>query len=510
LVTPVTDSDDHEIDLSFGPAIIVDKTGPATANAGDQVNYTITVVIDPENGDQSNVYNLVVTDPLGTPVYYSGDDGDGILELGETWTYYMLYTVPADAPDPLKNTATATGDDRDGDDVTDSDDHEIDLSFGPVIEIIKTANVTTAKVGDVIHYTIVVQHAPESDGSPIYNVVVIDNLGGTLTAVTKTGGDQDDVLEAGEVWTYEYERQVLSSDPDPLVNVANVTGEDNDGDEVTDEDDEEVPIEYNPHPARHQDRTRRPAQVGETITYTIRCSTTPPLTFEHIERGVSDVLASPPWYVSGDDGDGILELGEIWTYSVTYTVQADDPDPLVNTAIATGEDEDGDDVTDEDDEEVPIEYNPLISIEKSSNVETAKVGDIIHYTIVVQHAPESDGSPISNVIVTDSLGGTLTSVTKTGGDQDDVLEAGEVWTYIYERQVLSGDPDPLVNVANVTGEDNDGDEVTDEDDETIPIDNNPVLQVIKTGPDTAYDGDTITYTITVQHSPPPTVRTSTT
>jgi len=501
LDTPVTDSDDHSIAVSFSPQIIVDKTGPATANVGDEVNYTITVTIDPVNGDQSDVYNLQVTDPLGTPVYYSGDDGDGILELGETWTYYMLYTIQAGDLDPLPNTATATGDDRDGDDVTDSDDHSIAVSFSPQIEIIKTANVTSAKVGDMIHYTIIVQHAPGSDGSPINNIIVIDSLGGTLTSVTKTGGDQDDVLEAGEVWTFEYERQVLANDPNLLVNVANVTGEDNDGDEVTDEDEEIIPIEYNPLLLVIKTGPDS-AKVGETITYTITVQHDPASDGSNISNiVVSDMFGITPVYVSGDDGDNILQAGEIWTYSVEYTVQADDPDPLVNTAIATGEDEDGDEVTDDDNEEVSIEYNPLISIEKSADVQTAKVGDIIHYTIVVQHAPESDGSPISNVVVTDSLGGTLTSVTKTGGDQDDVLKAGEVWTYTYERQVLSGDPDPLVNVANVTGEDNDGDEVTDEDDETIPIDSNPVLLVIKTGPDTAYVGDTITYTITVQHSP---------
>ena len=61
------------------------------------------------------------------------NDGDGILELGETWTYYMLYTIQAGDLDPLPNTATATGDDRDGDDVTDSDDHSIAVSFSPQI-----------------------------------------------------------------------------------------------------------------------------------------------------------------------------------------------------------------------------------------------------------------------------------------------------------------------------------------------------------------------------------------
>ena len=36
------------------------------------------------------------------------------------------------------------------------------------------------------------------------------------------------------------------------------------------------------------------------------------------------------------DGDDLLEVGETWVYTASYTVQASDPDPLINTAVVTG------------------------------------------------------------------------------------------------------------------------------------------------------------------------------
>ena len=63
---------------------------------------------------------------------------------------------------------------------------------------------------------------------------------------------------------------------------------------------------------------------------------------------VTDSIASPVTYVSGDDGDGLLERGEAWIYTASYLVQHTDPDPLVGVATVTGRDGDGDLVSDVD------------------------------------------------------------------------------------------------------------------------------------------------------------------
>ena len=54
---------------------------------------------------------------------------------------------------------------------------------------------------------------------------------------------------------------------------------------------------------------------------------------------VCDDLAVNAVYVSGDDGNDFLEVGEIWIFTVNYVVTFNDPEWLINiaTAIDTNE-----------------------------------------------------------------------------------------------------------------------------------------------------------------------------
>jgi uncharacterized repeat protein (TIGR01451 family) len=71
--------------------LAVDKTGPATANAGDKITYTYEVT----NAGPAAVKPVLSDDKTGTPVYQSGDaNHDGLIEAGETWLYTAQYTVP--------------------------------------------------------------------------------------------------------------------------------------------------------------------------------------------------------------------------------------------------------------------------------------------------------------------------------------------------------------------------------------------------------------------------------
>src|SRR5262249_45097353 len=132
----ITDSDDHLVDL-FQPAVTIVKTGTELSKIGDPVTYTYTVT-NTGSADSPALENVVVVDDGGdgvfgngndfTPTGPSGDDGDGLLEKGETWTYTATRTVPAGASDPFVNVAKVTAKAVGSVFTTsDTDDHSVNL-----------------------------------------------------------------------------------------------------------------------------------------------------------------------------------------------------------------------------------------------------------------------------------------------------------------------------------------------------------------------------------------------
>ena len=123
--TAYTETDDHSLDVEM-PGINVDKSGPASATVGEVVTFTFTVT----NTGTVPLSTVTVTDSIaGTATYVSGDaNGDSKLDTTETWVYTATWTVAA-TPDPLVNTATATGTDNSGNSVTGTDTHSTDITM---------------------------------------------------------------------------------------------------------------------------------------------------------------------------------------------------------------------------------------------------------------------------------------------------------------------------------------------------------------------------------------------
>jgi uncharacterized repeat protein (TIGR01451 family) len=83
------------------------------------------------------------------------------------------------------------------------------------------------------------------------------------------------------------------------------------------------------------------AHAGDMIIYTYIVSNAGP--DEACNVVVNDDVAGLATYVSGDtDSDGCIDPGEIWTFEAMYTVQAGDPDPLVNMATVSSDADDPD------------------------------------------------------------------------------------------------------------------------------------------------------------------------
>jgi len=91
-------------------------------------------------------------------------------------------------------------------------------------------------------------------------------------------------------------------------------------------------------------KTATPATAyeGDPISYTISVESTGVADLTEVSV-VDDKCTAAPAYQSGDDGDAVLEPGEIWVYQCSGPAEADH---FVNIATATFEDTFGEDVSD--------------------------------------------------------------------------------------------------------------------------------------------------------------------
>lgn len=218
----------------------------------------------------------------------------------------------------------------------------VNTKLMPGIEVVKSGP-TVVHHGDKMDFSFAVRSI---GNTPLHDVKVSDDKCSPVSAapVTKTGGDQDAVLEDGEVWTYTCSMTVpthSTGEMDPFCNVVTATGEDEQDKSVSDTDRHCTDII---HPAIQVKKTadRATAQVGDTIGY--RFDVTNPgdtgLTVTLGDARCDTGTLKGPQKLAGDQDD-LLEPDEQWRYTCTHKVTAADPDPLPNTVHVTGKDKIG-------------------------------------------------------------------------------------------------------------------------------------------------------------------------
>ena len=275
--------------------------------------------------------------------------------LGETWTYTATPHVTQaelDAGTPIVNVATATGDGA----AQDTDDASVAVAQSKILHIEKDATVadgTANSTSDTITYTYTVTN---QGNAAIAGVVVTDDdrtPGNTSDDFNPsfTGGDTEATVcwMLGETWTYTASHQVTQAELDagtPIVNVATATG---DG-AAPDTDDASVAVVQSKILHIEKDATVADGtanSTSDTITYTYTVTNQGNAAIAGVV--VTDDNRTPgntsddfnPSFTGGDtDGDGLLDVGETWTYTASHQVtqaELDAGTPIVNVATATGD-----------------------------------------------------------------------------------------------------------------------------------------------------------------------------
>ena len=360
--------------------------------AGDIIHYEIEVT----NGGNVSLTNIMVSDESATTFaerealfegvnYNVGDlDHDNELDTNETWIYDATYLVTqtdldnngedGDDPDELGDGVlynTATADSAETESVEADEDVPVDQTPGINIdkEAVRIEDASGVDVvldgegmrpddfhadeaGDIIHYEIEVTNGGNVS---LTNIMVSDESATTFAerealfeGVNYNVGDldHDNELDTNETWIYDATYLVTQTDLDN-------NGEDGDDpDELGDgvlyntatadsaetesvEADEDVPVDFNPDVSITKEILSITGGIdsnpdvidsaGDIINYRIVIANEGNVTLD--AEFHDDLIESDPGLLvveSGGDaalnGNGILDVGEIWTITGSYVV----------------------------------------------------------------------------------------------------------------------------------------------------------------------------------------------
>jgi hypothetical protein len=349
--------------------------------------------------------------------------------------------------------------------------------------------------GDIINYTISVTNTGDVN---LTNVVVTDANADTLVRVADVSGDNDAILEVGEIWAYSATHVVTQTEIDTrgggdndIDNTAFVTANYTNG-QVSDSDTEDAPVLYLPSLNITKEASvpgGTADAAGEKISYVITVANTGNTTLTEVE--VTDPYADLGSIVRGadvvGDGDDLLEVGETWGYTAAHTVTQAEIDTngggdgkLENIATADSK-ETGPDM---DDATVPVDRRPSLNIVKDASVPggTADAaGEKISYVITVAN---TGNTTLTEVEVTDPYAdlGSIVRGADVVGDGDDLLEVGETWGYTAAHTVTQAEIDTngggdgkLENIATADSKETG----PDMDDATVPVEQRKTVDLEK-------------------------------
>jgi uncharacterized repeat protein (TIGR01451 family)/fimbrial isopeptide formation D2 family protein len=141
--------------------------------------------------------------------------------------------------------------------------------------------------------------------------------------------------------------------------------------------------------------------------------------------------------------------------------------------------------------------HPAITIVKDGPA-TAHEGDQVTYTFDVTNT--GDTATLAGVTVTDTVGAEVSNAVYVSGDtnNDGLLQKTETWHFTI-NYTIPADTELVINTGEACAFDPAQTKVCDTDTHTLNV-LHPGLQVVKTGPSEANQGDTVTYTFTVTNT----------
>ncbi|MGY3795598.1 DUF7507 domain-containing protein [Aquimarina sp. 433] len=443
--------------LLSNPELTLSKTGVFIDSNNDglaQVGETIEYTFDISNTGNVSIFGITISDPLVTI-----NGGPINLSPGQTnsTAFTAIYTLTQDDINTgsVTNSAIASGTDPNGgliedvsDDPTttqDNDDTITTLSRDPQLTLLKTANFNDEngdgfpQIGETINYIFDIRN---TGNVTISNITISDPI------VTVNGGpiNLDPNQSDNTSFTAVYTITLADLNNGSITNSATVNGQGPDGSTITDiSDDPNNPdnndingdgdpddstittLDANPQisiskTGIFQDENGDGlTQVGETILYAFDIINIGNVTVSNI--GVTDPLVT----VTGTLIDLDPGQNDNTTFTATYSITQDDIDAGViqNSAIASGQDPNGNIISDTSDDPNNTDNNDTNGDGEPDDITNTTIPTQGELSLIKTELPASDGSYdtvgeqiIYELTITNTGNVTLTNISVTDANAD--------------------------------------------------------------------------------------------
>jgi uncharacterized repeat protein (TIGR01451 family) len=477
-----------DVTITQSPALNVTASTDVSSvdAAGDVIVYTINV----DNTGNISLTGITVTDPDVTLTYSSGDTHNtGVLDVDETWVYTGSYTVTQadmDAGGTIHGVVTADSTQSS----SDTAETDVTVTQSPSLNVTASTDVSSVDAaGDVIVYTVNV----DNTGNVTLDDITVTDPDVVLT-YTSGDSDSDGRLDVTEIWVYTGSYTVTQTDMDAGGTIHGVvTADSTQSSTDTAETDVTVTQTADFLAVLSADPLIVTA-ADEEITYTLTLQNTGNVTLTGITLTDTPDLV---WTLSGDlDGDGNLDIDEIWEYTATYTVtQADiDSGGPIHAEVMVDTNEGESETVQVD---VTVTHNPSMNITADTDVTSVNAaGDVITYTVYLDNTGNID---LTNVDVSNSDVPLIYASGDT--DLDGELGIDEVWVYTGSYSVTQDDLDAGGTIVKVMSADT-FETVVDTFSTNVTVVQTPTLNVTVTPDVSSVDeaGDLIVYTVNVENT----------
>jgi hypothetical protein len=189
-VVKATNTGTHSTNL-FQPSLTVVKSGPTNAVVGDEITYTVKIT-NTSSADSPVLLVKTINDLLVGPITLGPTDECYQLDTDEECTLTYKYTVPADAPTPLKNAVRVVYNPKDfTNEIKGSDVHNVNI-LKPAFTVTKVCKAQPVSQDGPAVFTVTITNTGNAD-----LVFTTDETGTTTYPVAAGASTSFDVTVQG-------------------------------------------------------------------------------------------------------------------------------------------------------------------------------------------------------------------------------------------------------------------------------------------------------------------------